>query len=509
LRHWVLAAAVFAAAAVAPLSLALPVWEVAVPAMLPPAVGPPVPLDVGPAPALHVTDLPTHADAAPQPVPLRSFVLWAWTVGFLITAATLLTGVGRLTRIASRARRIQHGPWMSMTRSVAEAYGVRREIVLLHTDAPHLLATWGAVRPRVLLPSHALDWPEDRVHAVLCHELAHIRRHDWLVQIAAQALLTLVWFNPLMWLACSRLRRESEQACDDVVLGRGVAAREYAGHLLDLARQCRRPQSPWAIATPMAHPSTLERRIAAMLNPGLDRTTLSRHTVALAAVVLLAVTLPTAAFRAAQAPPAALAGTVYDATGAVMPGVVLTLQDAQQVRWEATTNSSGRFDFPLIGAGRYMITAALPGFRELRQEFDLRNPRDWDRAVTLQVGDIQETITVRERRVPAAVAPSQPRGPQPVRVGGNIRAPRKLHDVHPVYPPAMRDAGREGIVPLDAVIGRDGSVTSVRVLSAQVHPDFAMAAMDAVREWRFSPTLLNGSPVEVVMTVSVRFSLSD
>ena len=106
-------------------------------------------------------------------------------------------------------------------------------------------------------------------------------------------------------------------------------------------------------------------------------------------------------------------------------------------------------------------------------------------------------------------APSQPRGPLPVRIGGNIRAPRKELDVHPVYPVSMRQAGREGVVPIDAIIGRDGTVTSVRVLSAQVHPDFAIAAVDAVRQWRFSPTLLNGAPVEVVMTVSVRFSLSD
>jgi TonB family protein len=502
LRHSVLAAAILAAAAVAPLSLALPVWEVAVPAVLPAAVPAAAP---APSSRLPRTDAPID-----RPASNRSFVALVWTGGFLITAAMLATGVFRLARIASRAQRVHDGPWVSTTRTVAASYGLRREIVLLQTDAPNLLATWGVFRPRVLLPSHAREWPQDRVHVVLCHELAHIRRHDWLVQIAAQTLLTILWFNPLMWVACARLRRESEQACDDAVLARGVSAREYAGHLLDLARQCRRREFPWAAAaTPMAHPSTLERRIAAMLNPRLNRTALSRRAVVLTAFVLLAVTLPTAAFRAAQAPPAALAGTVYDATGAVMPGVVLTLEDAQQIKWEATTNASGRFDFPLIGAGRYMITATLPGFRQLRQEFDLRNPRDWDRAVTLQVGDLQETVTVSERRVPAAAAPSRPRGPQPVRVGGNIRVPMKELDVHPVYPQTMRDAGREGVVPLDAIIGRDGTVTSVRVLSAQVHPDFAIAAVDAVRQWRFSPTLLNGTPVEVVMTVSVRFSLSD
>ena len=69
--------------------------------------------------------------------------------------------------------------------------------------------------------------------------------------------------------------------------------------------------------------------------------------------------------------------------------------------------------------------------------------------------------------------------------------------------------GGEAVVPIEAIIGADGSVTSVRVLTAQIHPDFAIAAVDAVRQWKFTPTLLNGAPVEVVMNVSIQFRLSD
>jgi TonB family protein len=65
------------------------------------------------------------------------------------------------------------------------------------------------------------------------------------------------------------------------------------------------------------------------------------------------------------------------------------------------------------------------------------------------------------------------------------------------------------VVPLEAIIGADGTVSSVRVLSAQVHPDFAIAAVDAVRRSRFTPTLLNGVPVDVAMTVTLRFELAD
>ena len=70
---------------------------------------------------------------------------------------------------------------------------------------------------------------------VLRHELAHVRRHDWIVQLLAEAARAVCWFNPLMWLACARLRREGEQACDDIVLAGGVEAPAYATHLLDLA----------------------------------------------------------------------------------------------------------------------------------------------------------------------------------------------------------------------------------------------------------------------------------
>ena len=158
-----------------------------------------------------------------------------------------------------------------------------------------------------------------------------------------------------------------------------------------------------------------------------------------------------------------------------------------------------------------MLSASIPGFRTLRDQFELKASADWDRAVTLQVGDLKETITVSADRIPTVVRPASAAQPGPirVRVGGNIRVPTKTLDVKPIYPVSMRAAGREGQVSIEAVIAADGSVSSVRVLSAQVHPDFAIAAADAVRQWQFTPTLLNGRPVEVVMTVSVQFSLTN
>jgi TonB family protein len=501
-RHLVLALAVLLSLAVVPLSLTLPSWDIQLPRIAHRATNVSSVVTVA-------TGAAVNAPSASSSVDLETIIIVAWACGFAFTALLLLLEGWRLVRISARAERIHSTEWTSIVAQIAESYDVRRHVVLLQTGTPDLLATWGLFTPRVLLPAHVTDWSTERIRIVLAHEMAHIRRHDWFIQIAAEAVRTIFWFNPLIWLACTRLRRESEQACDDVVLGERIPAREYAQHLLEIARTCRNPRAAWIAATPMARSSTLERRISAMLNPALNRTSVSRSSAIWTIALLLAVTLPTAAFRAAQTSPATLTGSVYDSTGAVVPGVTITLENAKEEKQQATTRADGRFDFPQTAPGKYVLSATLPGFRALKQEFELQSARDWDRAITLQVGEVQETISVRERRVTAPVGSSQPQGAQRLRVGGNIKVPTKTLDVKPTYPKSMRDAGREGVVPLEAIIGPDGTVTSVRVLTAQVHPDFAIAAADAVRQWKFTPTLLNGAPVEVVMKVSVEFRLSD
>jgi TonB family protein len=516
LRHRVLAASLLASVLVVPLSLVLPGWNLPLS---------PVLIDSGPAVAPAVSSwLPssegsaavsapgTQHPGAPSRTPWHpaapQTVVLIWLIGVTGFAGLFVSGLVRIRRVTASAVPVTDEHWRHLLELVASRYGLSRAVTIARTGSPDLLGTWGVLRPRILLPRQSRDWPLDRVRVVLAHELAHIRRHDWLVQTGAEALRTLLWFNPLAWMVCARLRREGEQACDDEVLRMGVGGRDYAAHLIDLVRQCRRPGPPWSLALPMAHPSTLERRIVAMLNPRLDRQAPSRRALAVLGAALLLVTLPLAAVRAGQAGSAPLTGTVYDVSGAVLPGVDVSLTDANNVTTTTTTNASGRFQFASVVPGPYALRAGLTGFRSMRQEVELRQAGDWGRAITLQVGELSESVSVQATRLTAP--PRQTPGfapPAPIRVGGSIRAPRKIHDVRPIYPVSMREAGHSGIVLLDAIIGTDGTVSSVRVLSAQAHPELAMAAVDAVRQWQFTPTLLNGVAVEVVMTVTVRFDL--
>jgi TonB family protein len=507
LRHFVLAAGVAAVIAGAALPRVTPEWQIAVPSGA--LEGATRAATAGSArEGAAASRVAVTENVSPQrAVSTASMARWLtviWLAGLAAVAGRLLVGLIGLRRVAARATRVHDERLLHVLQALRHELRVTRPVRLLFDDAP--VGTWGAWRPSIVLPAAARGWTDERARAVLAHELAHVQRFDWPVQIAAEALCAALWFNPLAWLVARRLREEGERACDDVALGTGLVDREYATHLFDIARATSSPAL--SAAMPMARPSSLEGRIAAMLNPALDRRVPSR-VFRVAAVALLLVAASAAAVRvtAQQAGPAPLQGTVYDSSGAVLPGVEMALVNEQGVKWSTPTDGQGRFEFAPVGAGRYVLEAAVPGFRTLHQDVVLDRDPDWKRNITLQLGELQETIMVTARRPARATPPPASAGV--VRVGGNIKVPTKVFNVAPIYPPSMQASGLEGVVKLDVLIATEGTVASVRVANGQVHPAFAAAAAAAVRQWKFTPTLLNGQPVEVEMTASIAFTLTD
>jgi protein TonB len=94
----------------------------------------------------------------------------------------------------------------------------------------------------------------------------------------------------------------------------------------------------------------------------------------------------------------------------------------------------------------------------------------------------------------------------PIRVGGNVQSAKSIKKVPPVYPVEARQAGISGTVRLHVIIAKDGTIEQLELVSG--HPLLAQAALDAVRQWTYQPTLLNGKPVEVDTTIDVIFSLN-
>lgn len=100
----------------------------------------------------------------------------------------------------------------------------------------------------------------------------------------------------------------------------------------------------------------------------------------------------------------------------------------------------------------------------------------------------------------------KPVTPQRIRVGGNVQAAMLVSQPKPAYPPLAKQARVQGVVRFQAIIGKDGTIQNLQLMSG--HPLLVQAAQDAVRRWVYKPTLLNGEPVEVVTIIDVNFSLS-
>jgi len=584
-RHGVLALT-FACALVAPTLIVLaPVWRVPIPASwLTTSLGSPITFASSAAPqaqpsssaAAIVATAPAH-----RGLDSTQIIGGLWIAGTFVSIGMVVAGMWRARRLGRQARPLHTGAWRDCADAIADAYGLRRPVQLLHSAHPTMLVTWGLLRPRILVPASALDWPEDRIRVVLWHELAHVMRHDWPVLIAAGLLRAVHWFNPLVWIAYRRLRQESEQASDDLVLRRGVAAADYASHLLEVARDTVRHRYAASAAIAIAHPSTLEGRVRAMLNERANRTPLSAigqwsgAIIAFSATMIIAgagvstiaapvsvvPTAPSAAVATAsdvpaserqpsqrversepsapssatrvtasqpiaaveapaQASPGTITGVLYDQLGGLLPGVMVTLvQRPDGARYETLTDRNGSFTFSVLPAGDYEVSTRLPGFSTVINLVKVSAGSTVDRSITLPIGTLQEAISVigGDGLVRPQTQGGGQRLPRPAPesrtlfsggIGGQIRVPTKTLHVSPIFPAGLQNAS--GIVVLEGRVGIDGFLSDLRDVtgsrSSAAHQAFLASALDAVRQWEFTPTLLNNVPVEANITIRVDYS---
>jgi TonB family protein len=255
---------------------------------------------------------------------------------------------------------------------------------------------------------------------------------------------------------------------------------------------------------------------------------------AVAATAPVAAEPPAAGAPAAQVQRATIYGTLYDPSGGLLPGATLELvnADTRSSRTQ-TTDGLGAFEFQEVPRGTYDLDVTLGGFENTRRRVMVRNGDSLEQSFTMALGSIMETVTivgstdtvpspsvqeslqilaarteaarrrVNARRQAELSSSSQPSGV--VRVGGNIRAPKQEFRVNPEYPFSLQGTGTAGQVVVRGKIDVDGSIKDLAVVEA-AHPDFAQSAIDAVSEWIFEPTLLNGRPVETNITVNLYYT---
>jgi len=220
-----------------------------------------------------------------------------WAAGTAFALASLIAALSRLALIRRAAI-----PCLSLaetTRALAGAAGLRRGVAVVSHEAIRIPIICGVLRPTIVLPPDACSWSGPEIRRTLVHELEHVRRGDWAVQLVVRVIGAMYWFHPLARVACRQLSLEAERACDDVVIATGEGT-DYAEQLVQLAS--RLSHAPGLPTLGMANRSDLSARVSALLDPGQRRGRAGAGTVPTTAVVAVLVVATIAPLRAVAVP---------------------------------------------------------------------------------------------------------------------------------------------------------------------------------------------------------------
>lgn len=410
--------------------------------------------------------------------------------------------------------------------------------------------TFGIRRPLVLLPEVMRNHPPEIQRAVIGHELLHVKRRDWAWLIVEEIAVCLFWFHPASWLVASRIQCAREEVVDELAVLLTGRRKTYVEALLAFADMtsvvptaafARRRHLVRRIALVSKEDVMSSRRIVATcatmaLIVGLGswyavsafplrisdqaRTSGSREAGPLE-LRAHAVTPENPVPRRVHYEPASIPDSIDAVRGDV--GIRVTLDDVGRVAEARMVSMS--FDLPEFSVQASEVSLKDRGMRSLvgdattgptssdptvpQQKLQalvdsaLTSVRQWRYDPPFEA-PLTFTVQVRFAKGSAVMAFKPAREGDALRVGGDIKPPVKIKDVKPVYPPIAREAGVAGVVIIEVRIGTDGRVEDGHVLKSI--PLLDEAALDAVKQWEFVPTLLNGVPVPLMMTVTVNFT---
>jgi len=225
-----------------------------------------------------------------------------WVVGALgVLLRNALAHVG-LMRWVRQSRPDLSPAWAATLRRVAGEAGLRRTVRVLESDHATSPCTFGFLRPVVLLPAVGADWPEPQRRFTLLHELAHVRRLDYLTTQVSTLACAMHWYNPFIWFAAVQARKLQEQACDDVVLNAGGMPSDYARFLVSIAGGPGSVSLAFPAAIGMVQRSQLHGRVTAILDVSRARLSLGGLALVVALVPLAGLMLFLATLSVTAAP---------------------------------------------------------------------------------------------------------------------------------------------------------------------------------------------------------------
>jgi len=330
--------------------------------------------------------------AAPGPagagrISIAAVLRGVWGVGLLVCLSPVLTTFVRLRRL--RRDGLPCLDIRPLVHRLATEAGIRRPVEVLHHENVWAPMTAGWLRPTILLPRDAGEWNEAERRNALVHELEHVRRADWAIQVVARVACGLYWFHPLAWAAWRRMALDAERACDDAVLQLADGP-TYATQLVNLAQRLSGGTVQPALG--MANRSELAARVAAILRSGQARG--RAGTVSVTAVIVTAalIVLTVSPLRAVVPVRPRLMGSpaLQAPTPAVAGGIPAF--DVISIKKNDDPNSATLLNFPVGGRLRLinqtvrMLVSSSYGI----QDYQIVGGPDWLKTERFDVEAIVE-----------------------------------------------------------------------------------------------------------------------
>jgi TonB family protein len=436
-------------------------------------------------------------------------VVGLWGLGVLALSARLLGGCLKVEALRRRATMPLAPEWRIRIAGLAGQLGVTRGLCAAESSLVDVPTVIGWLRPLILVPASALGGlSPSQLEAILAHEIAHVRRHDYLVNVLQHVIETLFFYHPAVWWVSRRIRIERELCCDDLAVAACGDRLTYASALTSL-EELRVPAAAFGLS---ATGGDLLSRVRRIVGPEPAR---GERSPAWAAIVIV-LALSTAPV---------FSGAVSGAAPRQRSAVELEAPRLQRSR--ATATAAGD-PTPQLDAAP--ATVIEPESREMNPSQNQQLPEavtfanqsaapSSGQAMTRQAPlPVQETVHIRSSRMSSRVflpTPPTDAGQRLTdlgyrRPGNGISFPRVVREQKPTYTPAAMANGVQGAVALEVVVMENGTVGEVRVVKS-LDPTFGLddQAVAAARQWMFEPARDSaGIPVPVVVSLELQFTLS-
>jgi TonB family protein len=395
----------------------------------------------------------------------------------LYFALRLAVGLSHTTALHHRAQPSPlHSTLVERCARYAHIFGVHNAVVAISNEIISPL-TLGIHQRILMLPTdvEATISSED-LEAALAHEFAHMQRRDFAKNLLYELISLPIALHPVRWLTRRHIAETREMVCD-ALAAEAVHGRErYARSLLRLA-------TTFSAATQLAHihaigifdanhAENFERRVMNLTEKRVDIRGIRRAATVAACTALGLTACASALALHMQVAPQNVTPPTSVTVAVPRP---TTGQPVQQFAMEVATTTA-----PATASATAAATSAPARIHVL-------TPATVEEAPTT----VDETQTE----------------PGTLQVGSGVMAGNILSKTQPVYPQEAKDQKIQGAVVLDAVISKDGSIKSLKLVSGP--KELSQSAWDAVKQWTYKPYLLNGNPTEVETTITVNYHLAE